>query len=244
MKALEAAELLQVWERSVDAAPARAILPLLMAACPEIPPEQLRRLTIGERDALLLSQREWMFGPQLEAIATCPRCEERLEFSLTVDNLRAGPALTDASGLGQTVSQSAEVDAYQVEFRAPTIADTQSVTSLQQLLEHCLIRATRADQTQAVSELPPAVIEAISDRMAAADPQADTQLALSCPACQHEWLAIFDIAAFLWEEIHTWAQRTLLEIHQLASAYGWSEVEILALSPARRQIYLTLTGAS
>lgn len=244
MKALEPAELLRIWERGAGAAPAWAVLPLLAAACPELAPPELRQMTIGERDALLLTQREWMFGPQLEAVATCPHCEECLEFSLTVDKLRTGPALADASGLGQMVSQSAEVEGYQLEFRPPTIADTEEVTSLEGLLARCLIRVTRDGQAQPVSELPPAVIKAVSRRMSAADPQADTRLALSCPACEHEWLATFDIVTFLWEEIHTWAQRTLLEVHQLARAYGWSEAQILALSPARRQIYLTLMGAS
>jgi hypothetical protein len=243
MRALEASELLQVWERGVGSAPARAIMPLLMAACPEIDPQRLPHLTIGERDALLLSQREWMFGPHLEATASCPTCGERLEFSLTIDGLRAVPPVTDASNLGQTVSGSAAVDAYQVEFRAPTIADTQRATNLHELLQRCLIRATRAGELQAINELPPTVIEAVSRQMADADPQANIELALNCPACGQEWSATFDIAAFLWQELHTWAQRTLLDIHQLAGAYGWSEAEILALSPARRQIYLTMIGA-
>jgi hypothetical protein len=244
MKTLDASELLHVWERGVGSPPALVILPLLMATCPEIPSERLPRLTVGERDALLLTQLEWMFGPQLEATTACPKCGEHLEFSLTVNDIRAVPTLTDASDLGQTAPLSATLGEYRVEFRAPNIADTQSVTSQEQLMESCLFEATKAGKAQAVSELPPAVIETISHQMAVADPQADIQLALNCPACEHEWLAVFDIAAFLWEKIHTWAQRTLLEIHQLASAYNWSEAEILALSPVRRQIYLTMIGAS
>jgi hypothetical protein len=244
MKTLDASELLQVWERGAGSAPALAILPLLLAACPEIPPERLPQLTVGERDALLLTQREWMFGSQIEATATCIQCGERLEFSLTIDDIRAMPALTDASDLGQTAPLSAKMEEYQVEFRLPTIADTQNIINLEQILERCLIVASKANEHQAASELPSTVIEAISHQMAAADPQADVQLALNCPTCQHEWLATFDIATFLWEEIHTWAQRTLLEIHQLARAYGWSEAEILALSPARRQIYLSMIGAN
>lgn len=244
MKTLGASELLQIWERGVGSSPTLVVLPLLIAACPEIPPEHLLQLTVGERDALLLTQREWMFGPQLEAVAACPKCSERLEFSLTINDIRVGPALTEAADLGQTASLSATVGEYRIEFRALTIADTQNAVSLEQLMERCLFGATKSGEVQASSELPPAVIETISHQMAAADPQADIQLALSCPACQHEWLATFDIAAFLWEEIHTWAQRTLLEIHQLAHAYGWSEAEILALSPARRQIYLSMIGAS
>ena len=82
----------------------------------------------------------------------------------------------------------------------------------------------------------------IIDQMALADPQADVQLNLSCPACNHHWQSVFDIVSFFWSEIHAWAQRTLREIHALASAYGWREADILALSPRRRQLYLEMIG--
>jgi len=240
MKPLDASELLLIWERGAPIPPAQAILALLLAACPEIPAEQLLHLTIGERDALLLTQHEWMFGPQLDAAATCPKCSERLEFSMTVNDLRATPALSDVHTLGQGAPLSTEIEGYQIEYHPPTIADTQHIANLEQLLDHCLLSASKNGDSQTISDLPQAVIEALSHQMATADPQADTQLALNCPACDHDWLAPFDIATFLWTEIHTWAQRTLLEIHQLAGSYGWREADILALTPARRQIYLSM----
>ena len=71
--------------------------------------------------------------------------------------------------------------------------------------------------------------------MSGADPMADIHLALNCPSCEHKWEAPFDIVAFLWREISAAARRLLREVHTLASAYGWTETEILALSPARRR---------
>ena len=240
MRVLEPAELLDLWERGLGAAPAQAVMPLLAAACPEIPLAGLARLTVGERDALLLSQREWMFGPVMEAVDVCPACGDRLEFSLTVDSLRAVPAVIDASELGRAESRSAAADGYRVEFRVPTVGDIGQATGLAELLARCVIGATRDGGPAAAEALPAAVIEAVSREMAAADPQADVELALSCPACGHDWRSVFDIAAFLWEELGRWAERTLREIHQLAAAYGWREADILALSPARRGIYLDM----
>ena len=78
--------------------------------------------------------------------------------------------------------------------------------------------------------------------MAEADPQADIQLALSCPACGHQWLSTFDIVSFFWSEINAWAYRILREVHILASAYGWREADILAMSPYRRQLYLEMVS--
>jgi hypothetical protein len=46
----------------------------------------------------------------------------------------------------------------------------------------------------------------------------------------------------LWREIESMAGRLLRDVHALASAYGWHEKDILALSPVRRQFYLTLIG--
>jgi hypothetical protein len=77
--------------------------------------------------------------------------------------------------------------------------------------------------------------------MAAADPRADVELALACPACAHEWTAAFDAAAFLWSELDAWTRRTLHDVHTLATAYGWTEAEVLALG-RRRHVYLELVG--
>jgi len=38
-------------------------------------------------------------------------------------------------------------------------------------------------------------------------------------------------------------RRLLVEVHALASAYGWSEQEILSLSDARRRLYLEMVQA-
>jgi hypothetical protein len=93
-----------------------------------------------------------------------------------------------------------------------------------------------------IDRLPADVTEAISARMAEADPQADVRLNLVCPQCNHRWQAPLDIAAFLWSEIQAWAVRLLREAHLLASTYGWREADILAMTPWRRQVYLELIG--
>ena len=45
-----------------------------------------------------------------------------------------------------------------------------------------------------------------------------------------------------WLEIDAWARRTLRDVHALASAYAWSERDVLALSPTRRTLYRELCG--
>src|SRR5262249_29486760 len=92
-------------------------------------------------------------------------------------------------------------------------------------------------------QLPYEVVEAISEGMAKADPFADIQLAICCTLCDHRWRAVFDIVSFLWREIENLAARLMRDVHALASAYGWCEREILALSPVRRDFYMRSLSA-
>jgi hypothetical protein len=137
----------------------------------------------------------------------------------------------------------------EVKFRLPNSADLLLIADLADasqaratLLERCVQQVTRSGAPLPVSELPEDVLSGITERMAQIDPQADIQIALTCPACAWQWSSLFDIVSYLWSEINTWAIRMLREVHQLASVYGWRESDILALSPLRRQLYLELIG--
>jgi hypothetical protein len=132
-----------------------------------------------------------------------------------------------------------------VDFRLPNSLDLLACTDApdedtarQTLLARCLAGSAHEGDTNNSAALPAAVLDLVVAQMAATDPQADVQLALACPACGHTWQAVFDILAYLWSELHAWARRTLYDVHCLASAYGWREADILALSPWRRQFYL------
>jgi hypothetical protein len=243
MQPLSAAQLLDAWERGrAKSLPERALL-LLAAACPLTPAEELGRLRIGQRDARLLTLREWTFGSCLVGLANCPDCGERVEAAFDAADIRAAAESETAEVLALGVADHA------VRFRLPSSLDLLAVAASQDLetarrtlFERCLVAALRRDEPVAAAELPTEVVQAVMAGMAAADPQADVQLALSCPACGRQWLMAFDIVAFFWSEVQTWAQRILREVHVLATAYGWREADILALSPQRRQIYLDMVS--
>ena len=99
-----------------------------------------------------------------------------------------------------------------------------------------------ADNRQACPAFPEDLITQITQKMDAADSSADIQVRLECAACQNEWSRPFDIVTYLWEELDTFCQRILLDVHRLARAYGWSEEQVLGLSPWRRQVYLSLVN--
>jgi hypothetical protein len=110
------------------------------------------------------------------------------------------------------------------------------------LLERCLLSARAGAEERSLGQLPPEFVAAMVDEMERADPQADVRLNLRCPRCGRGWQPQFDITSFFWEELNAWAYRVLREVHTLASAYGWREADVLALSPWRRQVYLELVG--
>jgi len=218
---------------------------LLAAASPDSTPAALAATGIGERDARLLEMRAALFGEQLECIASCPHCGERIELGFPVRGIRArhhaGEERLHASAQG-----------YEVEFRLPSSADLLSVESAvdaaaaeRELLGRCLLSATSDAGTACkAADLPGQVIEAIDRRMGEIDAQAQVELDLNCPVCAQPARSIFDIVTHLWSELETWARAQLRDIHVIASGYGWTEAQILALSPARRRAYLELLGSA
>ncbi|MEL6854287.1 MAG: phage baseplate protein [Cyanobacteria bacterium J06607_13] len=242
MKALSAAELLTVWERGMSlAAPQRALL-LLSAAHPKSTLDQLAQLSVGQRDAQLLTLREQILGSQIVSLATCPQCGNTLELTFEVADIRLSDHVESTANL------SLQLDGYEVEYRLPNSEDLAEISKLanvstatQLLQQRCLCSVHYRDEKISPEQIPPEVNQAMLAQMAQADPQADIQLDLSCSDCGHQWQAAFDILTFFWQELTVWAQRILQEVHQLASAYSWSEADILAMSPQRRQIYLEMS---
>lgn len=242
MRELLTSTLIDIWERgSVKPLTERA-LTVLAAACPELETDTLADLSIGGRDGLLLSVRELTFGSRVEAVTSCPDCSEQLELDFDLNDLR----VRDAPPAG---SVNLAVDEYNLSFRLPNSRDLMIAGALIEagsirsaLLERCLLSARRQGQTVPAEQLPEPVVARLEEEMLALDGQANVQVELQCPACRRGWLAAFDILAFFWNELDAWAQRVLLEVHTLASAYGWREKDILEMSAVRRNLYLELAS--
>ncbi|MEK8172977.1 hypothetical protein NKH77_40185 [Streptomyces sp. M19] len=112
------------------------------------------------------------------------------------------------------------------------------------LLARCTVSAVRDGSRVEPDALPALLPEPLRERLAEAaeraDPAADLTLNIACPECGAATRAELDVAAYLWTELDAWARDLLLDVHLLATAYGWSEPEVLALSPLRRRYYLEL----
>jgi hypothetical protein len=240
MHPLTARRALDAWERGQRSDPQGRALALLSAVLPEVSREQLARLPVGQRDALLMRLRERTFGQQIKGFAQCPKCGVRLEFVLDL------LAYDATRSLGQKIApQVLAVDGYEIQFRVPDSVDLAYIaqfpdveTARLVLLGRCVLAARKNGRPVAPHELPEPVIESLGQRMEDLDPLSYVSLSIECARCNHQWLSLMDIGTLLWQEVARSAERLLVDVHTLALSYGWSEAEILAMSEARRKFYL------
>jgi hypothetical protein len=242
MAALSAQDILRIWEAGVAQSPVGRALAILAAASPGVPGEANAALPVGRRDARLLEIREETFGPTLDGVSPCPRCAERIEFTLEIADLhaRVGPAAGPAEG-------EVRFEDWSLRYRLPTSGDLAAAAgwgdpgaARRVLAGRCILEARRGGAPVEAGDVPPEAISRMAVAMAEQDPSGEVLLDFICPACGHAGQTLFDIAGYLWEEIRAQAQRLLHEVHALARAYGWREADILALSAARRRAYLEM----
>ena len=240
---MQAGDVLALWEVGLSQGPAERALTLLSAWCPQTPREDLERMNIGKRDALLLAFRERLFGPRFSGLANCPRCNASLELAFLSAEVRTGAGDDSADPFSFSFGE------FEFTCRLPNSADllaavrkgsSDSVTAA--LFERCVLEKRHRGIDVSTASLPVEAIDAIGSEMGKRDPQADIRFALICPDCAHQWEAIFDIVSFAWNEISSWATRLLRQVHTLAMAYGWREIDILTMSSPRRRAYLEMLG--
>jgi hypothetical protein len=87
-------------------------------------------------------------------------------------------------------------------------------------------------------------VEELDSHLERLDPGAVVSFALLCPSCNHGWSAAVDVGEAVWAELRRAAERSLIEVDALARTYGWTEGDVLRLSPMRRAAYLQLVGAA
>lgn len=240
MRALSQADCLALWESGQALHPLDQGLLAVHAAFPELRGESAADWPLGRRNRALAQLRCACFGPQLRGWTACQQCGEKLEFS--VDG--------EAMASSETPDAQRRVELDGLSFRLPTSRDLARIAgehdasrAAMSLIEQCMLANASASGGEGSSpslSWSETQLEEIGERMAEADPLAEILLHFDCPACGQSFDQALDLAAFLWSELEGRAKRLMLDVHMLASAYGWSEPEILALGPARREFYLEM----
>ena len=238
MNAPQAGTLVEMWERGAARSLTERGLLLMEFALPESGPEERSGLSIGHRDSCLIDLRRRLFGSAVETASACTGCGAAIAIDFDVDNVRAPHAAP-----GTIVELN--IGDRRLRFRLPNSTDllaieeeSDPVGAERRLLERCLYEEQAGDSARAQAEA-----ERISKALADADPQAELILGIACPDCGAVADARFDIVLHLWSEIEDWVCGLLEDVGRLAARYGWSERDILAMTHARRQVYLDLIEA-
>ena len=235
----EQTALLALWETSCREDGVGQALALLQAAHPHAHRADLAALPIGQRDRDLLELHERLFGSSVECLADCDRCGSRMEAAFDCSEIR----------LPETKGEPFKVclRRTEIEARLPDSRDLAAVEGMRDeaaawraLVERCILAVRRGGKTVPSRQLSDALLEAVDAAAADADPQADIVLSLTCPECGAQAELPFDIARQTWAKLDHWGRAMTAAIDVIASRYGWSEAEILALGAHRRQRYLDL----
>ena len=234
MPELGSRELLALWEAGSTQDPVRRAVTLLAAARGG-PAAEAATVDVGTRDVLLAGLFRQVAGDQAPACADCPGCGVVLDVPVDVAAVAALPV----HGPGERLSVL--VDGAEVPFRLPTTADLIALggrppdQARAALLAACLgtePEAARGAEAEA----------AVETAMEQAAPGGAIDLQVACPACGLDSSLPLDVPALLWAEIEAQASALMRDVHALAATYGWTEADVLDLSPRRRAIYLDLAG--
>lgn len=201
----------------------------------------LRSLTIGDREAILLHLRRASFGNQLECLFACGACGETIEIELSIEDLlveryaASQPEYERRFELGDTSCT--------VVFRSPSIDDIDAVAPLarrgvdaavDQLLVRCIRRVDVDGEPIGMDGLPHTVKDQLDAFLQDVDPQAEMLLGGDCPVCGHPYSVLLDVGSVLIQELAEQADEFYRDVQTLAREFHWSERDILRL-PARRR---------
>jgi hypothetical protein len=239
--ALDGRALLSLWEHALAQPPSARGDALLQAASDGEP----RPRTIGERNARLANVHARLFGSEIALLSHCPACGTAVQFSGDCETLSMQAPSTSLMPTHRLV-----VDDHQVDFRLPDSADVAAASMCdteedfaRALLQRCVLACSCGAGAIPPNQLPVSVLDALSRRMEALDPAACVSFDVDCPQCSTRWDARLDMAPLVWQKVQAAAERLLLDIDSLARAYGWTESDVLALTPTRRAAYLQMVAA-
>lgn len=183
---------------------------------------EVTALTVCQADRALAQIYLMLYGPLAECRASCQLCDENYEFNLDLAQIIASqdserPASSDIEGVW-TLPGGTRV-------RAPTHADLADDP------------ATLAARLILEGE---ASAEEIGSFLETASPVLTIDVDAQCPNCKAAGQLRFDLSTYLTRRLNAEHPFLVRETHLIASRYGWSHSEIMALTRDDRRAYAGL----
>jgi hypothetical protein len=185
-------------------------------------------LVLGDRNLILAELARTTFGNMVELQQRCsnPECGTELEWPMHMSDL--------LGATGSTLPRHHEmtIDDRQVRIRPATVGDERKIRSstdpVRTLIELCVDPSdvVSADDDETLKQ-----IEAVLEEL---DPLASIEFTFACYACDQPLRSALDLPGLLLDLMRADDVRRSDDHHLLASGYGWSPADLLALRPADR----------
>jgi hypothetical protein len=203
---------------------------------------EARALTLSGRIAALcavVARTPGAAPVELELRCPAPGCGEPLEVELPLDALvelgeaaEHEPVLELEGGNGATLRVRRPTGEDQRRWRARAFASAEEATRA--VLVSLLVDGGASTAPDG------ALVERVGAAMEERDPLPDFHLTSHCPACGAESDHPLELEPLLAARLERRQRGMLREVHRLASRYGWTEREVMALPEHRRRAYLEM----
>jgi hypothetical protein len=193
-------------------------------------------LIVGDVDRLIMWHRRERCGDTMIAEGRCGRCfapvDVRFSLAAYAAHHRPRPSRrAEPTGDGWFALRGKDAS-----FRLPTARDVLAVAEAADARTELLERCVRERVTAATAR-------AIESAMARLAPTLRSPVAGTCPECGVAFELEVDARELCMTELHRDAITVYDDVNMIATAYGWSQDEILNLPSARRRRYAgTIAG--
>jgi hypothetical protein len=214
------------------------------SSLPHIAREELAwNLPLSARIIRLLRIVELTIGSDVLPLALpCPHADCRQKFEIALPFASIAPEAGEP-GVSAKVVQFPLENHAPIILRLPTGRDqlawgNQHFENQQDALM-AIVRSL-AIEPGGLPVLAPDQLAPLAAAMEAADPLVAFTVHTSCPQCHRNAIMEVDLEAAALHHLASFRRALLRDVHELATRYGWSEDQVLAIPARRRSEYIRL----
>jgi hypothetical protein len=220
-------------EMAVDGVDTRAAVALLARLLTATPPVAAAALSACDRDALLAALHRQCWGDRIVSTITCRACGAKYDLSF------------ELSAVQRHLASDAPV--WLARGGVLTSADGRSLTVPDASDEISAVERGVSGAVERLAERAGAEADGIAEAAAAlesAAPIVDLELDATCPECGGGQNAHFDLQSFVLQRLLNERGVLFADVHLLATTYGWSLGEILALTRHTRRSFVEIASSA
>jgi hypothetical protein len=195
-----------------------------------LPRAQVGRLTLADRERLVLAVWRLTFGARVEFVLACPHadCGAPMDIDFEIARERAAPG-------PRPPVHRVQRDGAEARFRLPCGEDLERLATLPEagpdvLLERCVVDGPLG--------LPAPLRDAVEAEIARMSSEHGDEMEATCPQCERSFVTPFDPLAALLAQLARGRRELDDDVHLLSLHYHWPLETILVLPRPSRRAYV------